>query len=130
VFVVTARELRRLVPMADAVEAVGAAFRALSAGEAEQPPRVVLGEGAGLAMAARAGAEGDAYKLVSVRPENRRRGLPAIHALVVWFDGETVEPRLLVEGAALTALLPSESSGSAEQQEESQEAGSTGSDEG
>ncbi|GAB1510677.1 proteasome subunit alpha [Actinophytocola sp. KF-1] len=35
-----------------------------------------------------------------------------------------------IEGAALTALLPSESSGSAEQQEESQEAGSTGSDEG
>jgi ornithine cyclodeaminase/alanine dehydrogenase-like protein (mu-crystallin family) len=111
VFVVTASELRRLVPMADAIEAVGAAFRSLSAGEAEQPPRVALAGGAGLAMAARAGTEGDAYKLVSVRPDNRGRGLPTIHALVVWFDGETGEPRLLVEGSALTALRTGAASG-------------------
>jgi ornithine cyclodeaminase len=111
VHVVGASELRRLVPMADAIEAVGAAFRALSAGAAEQPPRVALAGGAGLAMAARAGAEGDAYKLVSVRPENRERGLPTIHALVVWFDGETGEPRLLVEGSALTALRTGAASG-------------------
>jgi ornithine cyclodeaminase len=111
VFVVTASELRRLVPMVDAVEAVGAAFRSMSAGTADQPPRVALADGAGLAMAARAGAEGDAYKLVSIRPGNRDRGLPTIHALVVWFDGETGQARLLVEGSALTALRTGAASG-------------------
>src|SRR5579875_1172801 len=110
-FVVSASDVRRLVPMADAVEAVGAAFRSLAVGAADQPPRIGLADGSGLAMAARAGAEGDAYKLLSLRPGNRDRGLPTIHALVVWFDGETGVPQLLVEGSALTALRTGAASG-------------------
>jgi ornithine cyclodeaminase len=110
VFVVTGTELRRLVPMADAIAAVGAAFRALSAGATEQPPRIGFADGTGLAMAARLDG-GDAYKLVSLRPGNRERGLPTIQAVVLWFDGETGSPRLLVEGSALTALRTGAASG-------------------
>ncbi|MGH2935272.1 MAG: ornithine cyclodeaminase family protein [Gaiellaceae bacterium] len=113
-YVVTGSELRRLVPMTDAIDAVGAAFRALSAGETEQPPRISFADGTGLAMAARLDG-GDAYKLVSLRPDNGARGLPTIHALVVWFDGVTGEPRLLVEGSALTSLRTGAASGYATQ---------------
>jgi ornithine cyclodeaminase len=117
VFVVTDSDLRRLVPMADAIDAVGEAFRSLSEGSSEQPPRIAFADGTGLAMAARrrrasdGDSGGSAFKLVSVRPQNRERGLPTIHAVALWFDGETGSPLLLVEGSGLTALRTGAASG-------------------
>ena len=43
-------------------------------------------------------------KLATVAPENPSRGLPRIQALYVVFDATTLSPRMLIDGAALTAL--------------------------
>ncbi|UOR02212.1 ornithine cyclodeaminase family protein [Leucobacter allii] len=43
-------------------------------------------------------------KVASVAPANPERGLPRIQALYLLMDAETLTPRLLIEGSALTAL--------------------------
>src|SRR4029078_6481604 len=107
--VISAHDLRRLVSMRDAVGAVREAFWHLSRGECDQPQRVTSADGAALAMLASVSAAGPrgggtVFKVVSINDENRGRDLPTVHAVVVWLDGATKRPRLLVEGAALTAL--------------------------
>ncbi|XVU28721.1 ornithine cyclodeaminase family protein [Actinoplanes sp. CA-054009] len=43
-------------------------------------------------------------KLVTVAPGNPSRGLPRIHGVYVLFDAETLVPRAVLDGAALTAV--------------------------
>ena len=50
------------------------------------------------------GAELLAVKVVSVFPENPRRGLRAIHGTVLVSDAETGTPRALLDGVSLTAI--------------------------
>jgi ornithine cyclodeaminase len=106
--VISAADLRKLAPMPDAVEVVREAFRRLSQGDCDQPPRIATADGAALAMLASVSTAdspgGTVFKLVSVNPENRKRDLPTVHAIVVWLDRTTKRPRLLVEGSSLTAL--------------------------
>jgi len=115
-FLVSDTELRRLVPMRDAIAAVAEAFVAVSDGSADQPPRMAFSDGSGLAMMARrspgeAAGDGAAFKLVTLRTQNRAAGLPTLHALVLWFDSEHGSPRLLIEGTSLTALRTGAASG-------------------
>jgi len=116
VFVVSDTELRRLISMDDAIDAVEEAFRAIVDGSGDQPPRVAFDDGSALAMMARrvesgSGEQGSAFKLVSLCPRNRERDLPTIHALVLWFDGETGRPSLLIEGSSVTSLRTGAASG-------------------
>lgn len=119
-FVVTAAELRKLVPMPDAITAVADAFASVVDGTGDQPRRVAFSDGTALAMMGRRISSGPtdagtAFKVVSVGQANPRLGLPAISALVVWFDGATRRPQLLVEGSSLTALRTGAASGVATQ---------------
>ena len=50
-------------------------------------------------------------KIVSVFPNNRRRGLPTIHALVIVVDGKTGQPLAAMDGTYLTALRTGAASG-------------------
>jgi ornithine cyclodeaminase len=106
--VISARDLRELVPMADAIVAVREAFIELSAGRATVPLRThvpVTGGAALLAMPAYLPAIGGlGAKLVTVFPGNPARQLPTIFATVVLLDAETGEPEALIEGSYLTAL--------------------------
>lgn len=43
-------------------------------------------------------------KVVTVAPDNPNRGLPRIQAVYVLFDAQTLTPRALLDGAALTTL--------------------------
>lgn len=43
-------------------------------------------------------------KVVTVSPDNPTRGLPRIQAVYVLFDAQTLTPRALLDGAALTTL--------------------------
>jgi ornithine cyclodeaminase/alanine dehydrogenase-like protein (mu-crystallin family) len=45
-----------------------------------------------------------ASKLVSVFPENTRRGLPSHQALIIVFDAETGTPTAIMDGTRITAL--------------------------
>lgn len=97
--------------MATAVEVMREAFAAHARQQVQSPPRTVLrtgtGRGATLVMPAATksgGAELLAVKVVSVFPENPRRGLRAIHGTVLVSDAETGTPRALLDGVALTAI--------------------------
>jgi ornithine cyclodeaminase len=115
----SAGELRRLVPMADAIALVREAFIHLSRGEAEVPLRVALHgaeEGVALYMPAAVPALGAlGAKVVSVFPRNPARGLPTITAVVLIQDPATGAPLGLIEGASLTALRTGAAGGLATQ---------------
>ncbi len=106
-----AEEVRKALPMVQAIEAMKRAFLALAAGEVELPARssltIAAHQGITLVMPARVG-EGDfpalTVKVVSVFPRNRERGLPTIHALVSVLDAETGRVTAQLEGATLTAI--------------------------
>jgi len=106
--------IRQAVPMAELLDAVEAAYRDVAAGRDRSPLRthVELADGALLLMpGARDGGAGASVKLVTVMPHNAERGLPTIHALVVWFDAATGRPLALLDGAAVTAMRTGAASG-------------------
>jgi ornithine cyclodeaminase len=116
--VLSADDVRRSLPMADAVQAMKDAFRQFSTGQAEVPlrSRVEVTEAGGIALFMPAYLRGSrelAVKAVSVFPRNPERQLPTIHALVIAFDSETGAPAALLEGAALTALRTGAAAGAA-----------------
>jgi ornithine cyclodeaminase/alanine dehydrogenase-like protein (mu-crystallin family) len=100
---IDAAELRRLVPMGRAVDALERAFAAETLPEAPQRTRLPAGEGELLLMPA-AGADGVGVKAVTVHPGNPSRGLPFVHAVYALFDPDTLAPAALIDGEALTAL--------------------------
>jgi ornithine cyclodeaminase len=116
--VLSSEDVRRALPMVDAIQAMKDAFRQFSAGQADVPLRsrveVTNAGGIALFMPAYLRETGDlAVKAVSVFPRNPERSLPTIHALVIAFDAETGAPIALLEGAALTALRTGAASGAA-----------------
>jgi ornithine cyclodeaminase/alanine dehydrogenase-like protein (mu-crystallin family) len=102
---ISGAQLRELVPMADAVAAVRSAFQKVSAGKIEQPTRLLVANGATVAMLALdVESKASVVKALTIRPENPGAGRPAIQAVVVVFNGPTGEPEAVIEGSALTAL--------------------------
>ncbi|MGZ8629678.1 MAG: ornithine cyclodeaminase family protein [Actinomycetota bacterium] len=96
-------ELARLLPMTTAIDALEAAFR--DGDPSAAPLRSHLSTPAGdLLLMPAVGEPGVGVKLVTLTEANPARGLPFIHALYALFDPVTQAPRLLVGGAALTAL--------------------------
>jgi ornithine cyclodeaminase len=111
-YVIGGRKLREIVPMHDAIAAVRAAFIASAEGLADQPQRLVSHDGTALAMVVRVAPEQHTLtKVLTVLPNNPAIGLPRIHAIVVWFDGETGRPTMLIDGSDLTALRTGAASG-------------------
>jgi len=118
--ILNAAEVRQALPMPELIEAMKAAYAALSAGQAEVPVRVQLPvaphQGTSLFMPAYvqdSNGEALAIKIVSVFPQNTRRNLPVIHAAVLVLDAETGKPVALLEGGSLTALRTGAASGAA-----------------
>ena len=116
--VLSARDVRQALPMAEAVEAMKAAYGQFSAGRADVPLRTRVAspraEGVTLFMPASLFDSGDlAVKTVSVFPRNQQQGLPTIHALVVVLSSDTGAPLAVLEGAALTALRTGAAAGAA-----------------
>lgn len=107
---IDAAELRRLLPMSRAVEAVERAFGAEMQAVAPQRSRMPAGPGELLLMPA-AGSYGVGVKTVTVNPENPGRGLPFVHAVYVLFDPETLVPVAVIDGEALTAMRTAAVSG-------------------
>jgi ornithine cyclodeaminase len=106
--------IQRSVPIADLLDAVEAAYRDVAAGRDRSPLRshVDLADGSLLMMpGVREGGSGATVKLVTVMPGNPARGLPTIHALIVWFEAETGRPLALLDGATITAMRTGAASG-------------------
>ncbi len=126
-------EIVSLITMEEAIQTMERAFGALSAGRAEMPVRVALagGRGTTLFMPARLGSarpdaqgedgdggagRGDATgergaKIVSIFPENWRRGLPSISGVILMLDDETGIPTALMDAGELTAIRTAAAAG-------------------
>jgi len=114
----SADDVRRALPMADAIVAMKDAFAELSAGKVDMPVRAHIDvrehNGTALFMpssAERFGAFG--VKTVNVFGDNAAKGLPRIQALVSLFDRATGTPLAVMDGTALTALRTGAASGAA-----------------
>ena len=111
----TAEDIRRALPMREAIEAMRAAFIAFSEGRAHIPQRLSISipeqEGITLVMPGYVPPDALGLKVVSVFPRNPARGLPTLSALVVMLDPETGAPAALLDGAFLTAWRTGAASG-------------------
>jgi alanine dehydrogenase len=118
VHILTREDVRKALPMSEAIAAVKKAFAQLSAGRANVPLRTSLDvprhNGVTLFMPAYLPDDAAmALKIVSVFNDNPGKGLPLIHALVVVIDAETGAPEALMDGTTLTALRTGAASGAA-----------------
>jgi alanine dehydrogenase len=110
------KDIQSAVAMAEAIDAVSEAYIQLSERKAVAPVRtqvpveekggVVLFMPAFLPISGALGA-----KVVSVFPQNVRKKLSIIHAIVVLLDRETGCPSALLDGTYLTALRTGAASG-------------------
>jgi ornithine cyclodeaminase len=108
-------DVERAVPMRRAIALVERAFADLSTNKARSPTRLALSipprKAAVLFMPAALGTRAVGAKIVSVYPDNPKRGLPRIAASVLLLDPATGAPMCLMEGAGLTALRTGAASG-------------------
>ena len=118
--ILNAADVRKSLPMAQAIQAMKMAFASLSDGRAEIPLRAQLPvrphEAVSLFMPAFVQDEQGqalAVKIVSVFPHNSAHGLPLIHAAVIVLEAHTGRPVALLEGATLTAIRTGAASGAA-----------------
>ena len=114
--ILTRDDVAKAVHMAEAIETVKKAFIQLSTGKAEMPLRahvpVEKRKGVTLFMPAYL-ADSDAMgaKIVSVFPDNQKKKLPTIHAVVILVDAKTGQPTAVMDGTYLTALRTGAASG-------------------
>lgn len=103
-----ADELRALLPMRDAIDALEAAFRTSPAAPARQHLEVNGGE---MLLMPATGSAGTGVKLVTIGHDNPSRGLPLIHGVYVLFSPEVLQPVAFFEGAELTRIRTAAVSG-------------------
>jgi ornithine cyclodeaminase len=116
--ILNADEVRKVLPMKAAIEAMKRAYAALSDGKAEVPLRgrmsVPPHNGLTLFMPAFVDDEKSqalAVKIVSLFPNNLQRNLPLIFAAVLVLESDTGKLIALLEGGALTAIRTGAGSG-------------------
>lgn len=112
ILVLSEDDVRRALPMPEAIGAMREAFAALSSGEAQIPVRtsMPLTDGLGLAMPGAWGAIAG-VKWATVHPSNPAEGRSAVNALMLLSDTPTGAPIALVSARALTALRTGAGSG-------------------
>jgi ornithine cyclodeaminase len=118
--ILNADDVRKALPMAQAIEAMKSAYASLSDGKAVVPLRTRLPvpphEGLVLFMPAYVQAETDealAVKIVSLFPGNPGRGLAFIQASVLVLEADSGRALALLEGSSLTAIRTGAGSGAA-----------------
>ena len=112
----SAADVRKALPMAEAIAAMRDAFGQLSRGQVTLPPRQHIEasaeHGTALIMACHSAAlKRFSLKCITLFNQNRLKGLPLIHALVILTDGATGEHLAVMDGASLTALRTGAASG-------------------
>lgn len=100
-------QVKELLPLHEAVDAVEAAFRDKAEGQAIMPPKLIvpLPGGDFRAMPAYLPKQKAAgVKVVNSHPNNREKGLPTVMAVLVMVEPETGFPLAVIEATYLTAL--------------------------
>lgn len=109
-----ADDVRRLVPMSAAIDAVASAFAQLSSQKANIPLRTPVEANGGVTLFMPGYLQDTRVlggKVVSVFSGNAERGLPVVTAAVLLLDSATGLPRALLDGTYLTALRTGAASG-------------------
>lgn len=114
--IISGAEARRLVNMAQAIQAVKEAYIQLSQGNTVIPLRtsVEVKKHSGVSLFMPAYLESKqalGAKIISIFPENKKKKLPTIHALVVYLNAKTGKPEAVMDGTYLTALRTGAGSG-------------------
>ncbi len=109
-------DVRRALPMADAIEAMNAAFLQLSEGRVTMPARssMQIPEANGVVLLMpcyAAGTHQVSLKLLTQFSDNSRLGLPLIQAVVLLADAVNGRLLALMDGCAITALRTGAASG-------------------
>lgn len=109
-------DVRRALPMADAIEAMQAAFLQLADGRVTMPARssVEIPEANGVVLLMPCYAAGThcvGLKLLTQFSDNGRLGLPLIQAVVLLADAVNGRLLAIVDGSAITALRTGAASG-------------------
>jgi alanine dehydrogenase len=104
---ISSDEVYAMLPMADCIDVVTAAMIAVSQGKANLPLRSIMPLGNGNAMGIMPGGLAEPHvhgiKLVSLYPENPKRGLSSHQGLILLFDTRDGRPIAAVDGASVTA---------------------------
>ena len=105
----SAADVRRSLPMADAISAMREAFAQLSSGQVTLPTRECLQapdeHGIDLVMPCHSTSlRMFSLKTVTVFRDNPQRGLPTVQALLILTCGGTGSHLAIMDGASLTAL--------------------------
>jgi ornithine cyclodeaminase/alanine dehydrogenase-like protein (mu-crystallin family) len=113
-------DVRRALPMADAIEAMDAAFLQLSEGRVTMPARssMEIPEANGVVLIMpcyAAGTHHVSLKLLTQFVDNGRLGLPLIQAVVLLADAVNGRLLAIVDGSTITALRTGAASGVATQ---------------
>jgi ornithine cyclodeaminase len=118
ILILTDDEIRALLPMDVCIELMAGALESLAKGAVHQPLRMIVRPpGAagllGLMPAYRTGASGPVFglKTIGVFPGNVARGLDAHQGSVMLLDGETGQPRAVLNASAITEIRTAAVSG-------------------
>jgi ornithine cyclodeaminase len=116
--ILTRSDVKKLVPMTEAVELMKLAFTELSAGRAVSPVRMVVDVNHDPSMmlimpSLVPAASALGFKVVNFFQGNPARGLPVINAIVCLVDDVTGVPLAVLDGGYLTALRTGAVSGAA-----------------
>ncbi|MCP4375467.1 MAG: hypothetical protein GY794_04745, partial [bacterium] len=114
----SAADVRRGLPMCDAVDAMKQAFAQLSSGQAIVPQRIHMPlphAGGDVLFMPAAGIDAGliSMKIITLFEGNHAKGLPFIQAIVTLLDGEDGRPLAIMDGASLTAIRTGAASGAA-----------------
>jgi len=112
----SAADVRRALPMKEAIATQKRAYAALVTGDVALPLRTPITTPAQnavtLFMPARVSTDLGA-KIVSIFPNNAQKGLPMIHGVVIMLDADTGRPAAVMDATYLTALRTGAASGAA-----------------
>ena len=100
----TRQDILKLITMPETLMAVEQAFTDYATGKATMPSKAYLTLPLGDFRAMPASIPGAAgLKWVNVHPENQKRGLPTVMAIVIYSDPETGYPLAILDATELTA---------------------------
>ena len=109
--ILSATDVRSIFTPRLALESQREAFTRLGAGEAVQPPRLLVpgpDSSVSFCYSSRIAPDAPAVsKFGSVNPGNADRGLGAVHSVITVLDAETGAPRAIINGDSVTGLRTS-----------------------
>ncbi|RLI02889.1 alanine dehydrogenase [Candidatus Bathyarchaeota archaeon] len=103
--ILTQVEIKELITPEEAIKVVEEAFKLHALKRAQMPPKVFLNFEKGDLRAMPAYLDGKAgIKWVNSHPENPKKGLPTVMAIIVYNDPETGYPLAIMDGTYITNL--------------------------